>query len=216
MYNKYKYQLFIRILVTGIAGLFISTGCLAQTKATINQSIKEKKATHMENTTGTTITLGGNTIHTIGKLPAVGTQVRDFTLTSVDLQEKTLSDYKGKYVIMNIFPSVNTGVCSKSVRKFNEEAAGFKNTTVLCISKDLPFAQKEFCGAEGINNVVMLSDFRSDFGNTYGVQITDGPMRGLLSRAVVVVDPQGKIVYEEQVPEIGHEPDYTAAKAAIK
>ena len=206
----------IKILVTGIAGLFISTACLAQTKATVNHSGKEKKTTHMENTTGTTITLGGNTIHTVGKLPAVGTQVKDFTLTSIELQEKTFSDYKGKYVVMNIFPSVNTGVCSKSVRKFNEEAAGFKNTTVLCISKDLPFAQKEFCGAEGINNVVMLSDFRNDFGSTYGVQITDGAMRGLLSRAVIVVDPEGKIVYEEQVPEIGHEPDYTAAKAAIK
>ncbi len=206
----------IKILVTGIACLFISTACLAQTKAIVNQSGKEKKATHMENTTGTTITLGGNAIHTVGKLPAVGTQVKDFTLTNVDLQEKTFADYKGKYVIMNIFPSVNTGVCSKSVRKFNEEAAGFKNTTVLCISKDLPFAQKEFCGAEGINNVVMLSDFRSDFGSTYGVQIKDGDMRGLLSRAVIVVDPEGKIVYEEQVPEIGHEPDYTAAKAVIK
>jgi len=206
----------IKILVTGIAGLFISVACLAQTKAIVNQSAKEKKATHMENTSGTTITLGGNTIHTVGKLPAVGTQVKDFTLTSVDLQEKTFSDYKGKYVVMNIFPSVNTGVCSKSVRKFNEEAAGLKNTTVLCISKDLPFAQKEFCGAEGIDRVVMLSDFRNDFGTTYGVQIKDGPMRGLLSRAVIVVDPEGKIVYEEQVPEIGHEPDYTAAKAAIK
>ena len=170
----------------------------------------------MQDTIGTTITLGGTTIHTIGKLPAVGTEAKDFTLTAVDLQEKTFSDYKGKYVIMNIFPSVNTGVCSKSVRKFNEEAAGLTNTTVLCISKDLPFAQKEFCGAEGIDHVVMLSDFRNDFGTDYGVQIKDGPMRGLLSRAVVVIDPQGKIVYEEQVPEIGHEPDYAAAKAAIK
>ena len=107
---------------------------------------------------------------------------------------------------MNIFPSVNTGVCSKSVRKFNEDAAGLKNTAVLCISKDLPFAQKAFCGAEGIKNVVMLSDFRTDFGNSYG----------LLSRAVIVVNPEGKIVYEQQVPEIGQEPDYAAALAAIK
>ncbi len=117
---------------------------------------------------------------------------------------------------MNIFPSVNTGVCSKSVRKFNEDAASLKNTVVLCISKDLPFAQKEFCGAEGINNVVMLSDFRDDFGHSYGVQIADGAMRGLLSRAVVVVDPEGKIVYEQQVPEIGQEPDYASAIAAVK
>ena len=170
----------------------------------------------MENTNGTTITLGGTAIHTVGKLPAVGTQVQDFTLTGVDLTEKTFADYKGKYVIMNIFPSVNTGVCSKSVRKFNEDASGLHNTTVLCISKDLPFAQKQFCGAEGIDHVVMLSDFRTDFGSSYGVEIADGPMRGLLSRAVIVVDPQGKIVYEQQVPEIGQEPDYAAAIAAVK
>jgi thiol peroxidase len=167
-------------------------------------------------TTGTTITLGGKAIHTVGKLPAVGTSVKDFTLTGVDLKEKSLADYKGKYIIMNIFPSVNTGVCSKSVRKFNEDAAGLNNTVVLCISKDLPFAQKQFCGAEGIERVVMLSDFRTDFGNAYGVQIADGPMRGLLSRAVVVVNPEGKIVYEQQVPEIGQEPDYAAAIAAVK
>jgi thiol peroxidase len=167
-------------------------------------------------TTGTTITLGGKAIHTVGKLPAVGTSVKDFTLTGVDLKEKALADYKGKYIIMNIFPSVNTGVCSKSVRKFNEDAAGLNNTVVLCISKDLPFAQKQFCGAEGIERVVMLSDFRTDFGNAYGVQIADGPMRGLLSRAVVVVNPEGKIVYEQQVPEIGQEPDYAAAIAAVK
>ncbi|CAN5575090.1 thiol peroxidase [soil metagenome] len=167
-------------------------------------------------TTGTAVTLGGKPIHTVGQLPAVGTPIKDFTLTGVDLTDKTLADYKGKYVIMNIFPSVNTGVCSKSVRKFNEDAAGLKNTTVLCISKDLPFAQKAFCGAEGIKNVVMLSDFRTDFGNSYGVQIADGPMKGLLSRAVIVVNPEGKIVYQQQVPEIGQEPDYAAAIAAIK
>ena len=165
---------------------------------------------------GTAITLGGTPAHTVGKLPAVGTQVKDFILTGVDLQDKSLADFKGKYVIMNIFPSVNTGVCSKAVRKFNEEAAGLKNATVLCISKDLPFAQKQFCGAEGINNVVMLSAFRSDFGNIYGVQIADGVMRGLLSRAVIVIDQNGKIVYEQQVPEIGQEPNYTAAIAAVK
>lgn len=170
----------------------------------------------MENTNGTAITMGGKTIHTMGKLPAVGTEVKDFSLTGTDMTEKSFADYKGKYVIMNIFPSVNTGVCSKSVRKFNEDAANIPNATVLCISKDLPFAQKQFCGAEGIDHVVMLSDFRTDFGNTYGVEITDGPMRGLLSRAVVVVDPQGKIVYEQQVPEIGQEPDYAAAMGAIK
>ena len=216
MYNKNKYRLSFRVIFAASAGLFFSTGILAQSAATVKQSGNQKNATSVENTTGTTVTVGGNPIHTVGKLPAVGTQVKDFTLTNVDLKEKTLSDFKGKYIVMNIFPSVNTGTCSRSVRKFNEEAANLKNTTVLCISKDLPFAQKQFCGAEGINNVVMLSDFRSDFGSTYGVQIKDGAMRGLLSRAVVVVDPEGKIVYEEQVAELSHEPNYEAAKAAIK
>ncbi|MEO9022734.1 MAG: thiol peroxidase [Ginsengibacter sp.] len=171
---------------------------------------------NVENAKGTAITLHGDPIHTVGKLPAVGTQIKDFTLTGVDLQDKKLADYKGKYVVMNIFPSVNTGVCANSVREFNKDAAGLKNTTVLCISKDLPFAQKAFCGAEGISNVVMLSDFRNDFGHEYGVLIADGPMKGLLSRAVIVVNPEGKIVYEQQVPEIGEEPDYAAALKAIK
>ena len=193
-----------KILLTGFLCALITANCFAQTNANGNTA------------SGTTITLGGTPAHTVGKLPAVGTQVKDFNLTGVDLKEKTLSDFKGKYVIMNIFPSVGTGVCSKSVRKFNEEAAALKNTTVLCISKDLPFAQKQFCGAEGINNVVMLSDFRSDFGNTYGVQIADGVMRGLLSRAVIVIDQNGKIVYEQQVPEICQEPNYAAAIAAVK
>ena len=212
MVNKIKLRVAATISSFALAGLLVTTGCMAQTGAT-HQSTKTE---NMDTTNGTTITLGGNTIHTTGKLPAVGTEVKDFSLSAVDLTEKSFADYKGKYLIMNIFPSVNTGVCSKSVRKFNEDAAGLTNTTVLCISKDLPFAQKQFCGAEGIDHVVMLSDFRSDFGEEYGVQIADGPMKGLLSRAVVVVDPEGKIVYEEQVPEIGQEPDYTAAMAAIK
>lgn len=189
----------------------IATGC-TQAGNTATESINHN---HMD-TNGTTITLHGNPIHTTGKLPATGTEVKDFTLTGTDLNEKTLADFKGTYLVMNIFPSVNTGVCSKSVRKFNEEAASLKNTTVLCISKDLPFAQKEFCGAEGIQNVVMLSDFRNDFGKVYGVQMADGPMRGLLSRAVIVVNPEGKIVYEQQVPEITQEPDYASAIAAVK
>jgi len=170
----------------------------------------------MSNTIGTTITLGGQPIHTVGKLPAVGTQIKDFTLTGVDLKDKKLEEYKGKFIIMNIFPSVNTGVCAKSVREFNKDAASLNNTTVLCISKDLPFAQKAFCGAEGIDNVVMLSDFRNDFGHEYGVEIADGPMKGLLSRAVIIADPESKIVYEEQVPEIGQEPDYANALKAVK
>jgi thiol peroxidase len=198
MTNKNKGTWYRKLLFTALANLLVATASFAQ------------------NNMGTAITLGGKPIHTIGKLPAVGTPIKNFTLTGVDLADKTFADYKGKYVIMNIFPSVNTGVCSRSVRKFNEDAAGLKNTTVLCISKDLPFAQKQFCGAEGINNVVMLSDFRSDFGSVYGVKIADGPMKGLLSRAVIVIDPAGKIVYEQQVPEIGQEPDYTTAIAAIK
>ncbi len=165
--------------------------------------------------TMTTITLQGNPVHLTGQLPAVGTEAIDFTLTGVDLSEKTMQDYKGKNLILNIFPSINTGVCAKSVRKFNEDAANLPNTLVLCISKDLPFAQKAFCGAEGINNVVMLSDFRSDFGKKYGIEMADGPMRGLHSRAVVVINAEGKIVYEEQVPEIALEPDYIAALKAI-
>lgn len=182
-----------------------------------SQTVKKtRNNSNMENTNGTTITLGGQPIHTVGKLPSTGTQAKDFSLTNMELKEETLANYKGKYIIMNIFPSVNTGVCSKSVRKFNEDAAGMKNTVVLCISKDLPFAQKLFCGAEGIDHVVMLSDFRSDFGTEYGVMIADGAFKGLLSRAVIVINPEGKIVYEEQVPEIGQEPDYTAAINTIK
>ena len=199
-----------------LAGVLLATSGFAQTKKSNNNKTSAMTNSGVEATTGTAITLGGKPIHTVGKLPAVGTQIKDFTLTGVDLQEKTLADYKGKYLVLNIFPSVNTGVCSKSVREFNKDAAGLKNATVLCISKDLPFAQKAFCGAEGIDNVVMLSDFRNDFGHEYGVQIADGPMKGLLSRAVIVVNPEGKIVYEQQVPEIGQEPDYASALAAVK
>ncbi len=179
---------------------------------TLSNSVNTQSNQH----TMTTIKLKGNEIHTVGTLPAVGTAVKDFTLTASDMSEKTLADFKGKQVIMNIFPSVNTGVCAASVRNFNKEAAGLNNTVVLCISKDLPYAQAQFCGAEGIENVTMLSDFRNDFGNAYGVQMADGPMRGLLSRAVIVVNPEGKIIYEEQVPEIAQEPNYAAALATIK
>ena len=192
-----------------ISGALFALGCASpNAEKTINN-------TDMENKNGTTVTLHGDPVHTVGTLPEVGTDIKDFTLTDVNLQEKSLDDFKGKYIVMNIFPSINTGVCAKSVRKFNEDAAKLDNTTVLCISKDLPFAQKEFCGAEGIENVVMLSDFRNDFGQNYGVQIVDGPMKGLLSRAVIVVNPEGKIIYEEQVPEIGQEPDYEGAINAI-
>lgn len=166
--------------------------------------------------TANTILMRGKPVHTYSKLPAVNKAAPKFTLTDVDMKDQTLDSYKGKYVILNIFPSVDTGVCSASVHHFNEEAASLPNTVVLCISKDLPFAQKRFCGAEGIKNVVMLSDFRSDFGKIYGVEITDSAMKGLLSRAVVVIDPSGKTVYQEQVADISQEPDYEAAIKAVK
>jgi len=162
-----------------------------------------------------TITFKGNNVKTVGSLPSVGSKAKNFTLVGTDLSDKSLSDYKGKNVILNIFPSVNTGVCATSVRKFNEEAARLDNTVVLCISKDLPFAQAEFCAAQGIKNVEMLSDFRTNFGEEYGVQMVDGPLKGLLSRSVVVINADGDIVYEEQVPEIAQEPNYSAALKAL-
>lgn len=209
---KNQFSFIVHVLCICIAEIMITTNSFAQTNASNNQTT----TSNMENTNGTTITLGGNPVHTIGKLPAVGTDAKDFTLTALDLTEKTFADFKGKYIIMNIFPSVNTGVCSKSVRTFNMDVSKLHNTTVLCISKDLPFAQKQFCGSEGIDHVVMLSDFRSDFGSTYGVLMVDGAFKGLLSRAVIVIDPEGKIIYEEQVPEIGQEPNYEAALAVVK
>ena len=161
------------------------------------------------------ITFKGNAVSTVGSLPAVGDRAKNFTLVGTDLSDVSLSDYAGRTVILNIFPSINTGVCATSVRKFNQEASDLVNTVVLCISKDLPFAQSQFCGAEGIEDVVMLSDFRTDFGNEYGVLMADGPLKGLLSRAVIVIDAEGKIIYTEQVPEIGQEPDYEAALKAV-
>ncbi len=162
-----------------------------------------------------TITFHGDTINTNGTLPNVGDNLQDFTLVAGDLSEKDLSDFKGKNVILNIFPSVNTGVCATSVRKFNEAASKLDNTVVLCISKDLPFAQSQFCAAEGIENVVMLSDFRSKVGENYGVEMIDGPLKGLLSRSIIVVDPEGKVIYTEQVAEVTEEPNYDAALEAL-
>jgi thiol peroxidase len=162
-----------------------------------------------------TITFKGDPIQTTGTLPATGEPLKDFTLVAGDLSEKHLSDYKGKNIILNIFPSVNTGICAKSVREFNERAAKLENTVVLCISKDLPFAQSQFCAAEGIDNVEMLSDFRNNFGEEYGVQMTDGPLKGLLSRAVVVSNADGTVAYTQQVAEVTEEPDYQAALSAL-
>jgi len=162
------------------------------------------------------ITLGGNPIHTNGELPKVGTKAPQFTLVKDDLSVVTLNDFSGSKLVLNIFPSVDTGVCATSVRKFNEQASGLTNTKVLCISRDLPFAQKRFCGAEGLENVVNLSDFRDGaFGKAYGLEITDSIFTGLHSRVVVVLDENGTVLYSEQVPEIGSEPNYEAALAAL-
>ncbi len=162
------------------------------------------------------ITLGGNPVHTSGELPAVGTQLADFKLVQNDLSVASLSTFAGKKLVLNIFPSVDTGTCAASVRKFNQSASGLENTTVLCISRDLPFAQKRFCGAEGLENVVNLSDFQEgDFGKANGLEIVDGPLKGLHSRAIIVVNADGKIVHTEQVAEIANEPNYEAALAAL-
>jgi thiol peroxidase len=162
------------------------------------------------------ITFRGNPIHTVGDLPAVGSPAPAFTLTGLDLSDVTAADFAGKNLVLNIFPSVDTAVCATSVRTFNQRAAALDNTTVLNVSADLPFAMGRFCGAEGIEDVQSASVFRSDFGDTYGVKITEGPLAGLMSRAVVVVNGDGVVSYTEQVPEIGQEPDYDAALAALK
>jgi thiol peroxidase len=163
-----------------------------------------------------TITLKGNTIHTSNELPKIGTQAPDFTLVKNDLSKSSLTDYNGSKVVLNIFPSIDTGTCAASVRQFNKEAAELENTKVLCISRDLPFAQARFCGAEGIENVINLSDFATgDFGKNYGLQIIDGPLANLHSRAVVVLDESGKVIYTEQVGEIVDEPNYKAALEAL-
>ena len=163
-----------------------------------------------------TITLKGNSIHTNGNLPEVGSQAPDFKLTKTDLSSATLADYKGSKVVLNIFPSIDTGTCAASVRQFNQEAAELENTKVLCISRDLPFAQARFCGAEGIENVINLSDYGiGTFGKNYGLEITDGPLQHLHSRAVIVLDEHAKVLYTEQVPEIVDEPNYKAALEAL-
>ena len=164
-----------------------------------------------------TVLFKGILVTLVGSFVTSGTMAPDFSLVKNDLSEYILNDNKGKYVVLNIFPSLDTGVCAMSVRRFNEMAAALPNTTVLCISKDLPFAQSRFCTVEGIENVVPLSDFRntSSFGEKYGVLMKDGPLQGLLARAVVVINPQGEVVYSELVPEITQEPDYEAVLKVI-
>jgi thiol peroxidase len=161
--------------------------------------------------------LHGNPIKTSGSLPRIGCKAKDFILTANDLSDHSLAEYQGKKVLLSIYPSIDTGVCAMSVRKFNAEAAKVKNAVVLGVSRDLPFALGRFCGAEGIDKVFTLSELRNrDFGKAYGLEIVDGPMAGLLARAVIVIDTSGKVVYRELVDDIVHEPDYKAALKALK
>ena len=165
----------------------------------------------------TQITLKGNPIETNGPLPAIGTKAAEFTLVGTDLADVKLSDYAGKKVVLNIFPSIDTPVCAASLRRFNQVAGASDNSVVLCISRDLPFAHSRFCEAEGLKNVIPLSVFRDhDFGKDYGVRITTGPLASLFARAIVIVDADGNVAYTEQVPEIAQEPDYDAALAALE
>jgi thiol peroxidase len=163
-----------------------------------------------------TVTLKGNNIHTSGNLPSVGSPAPNFMLVKNDLSTTTLADFKGQNLVLNIFPSVDTGTCATSVRTFNKQAVSLQNTKVLCISRDLPFAQARFCGAEGIENVVMLSDYRDNsFGKAYGLDFVDGPLHSLHSRCIVVINADGNVVYTEQVPETVDEPNYQAALEAL-
>jgi len=162
------------------------------------------------------ITLRGNPIHTNGELPKVGSTAPGFKLVGADLKDVTPSAFAGKRKVLNIFPSIDTGVCAASVRQFNQRAAQLDNAVVLCISADLPFAQQRFCGAEGISNVTMLSMMRDrHFAKDYGVLIEDGPLAGLMARAVVVLDANDRVLHAELVPEIGQEPNYEAALKAL-
>ena len=164
-----------------------------------------------------TITLGGNAITTSGSLPAKGTKAPDFILTKEDLSNVSLKDFAGKKKIVNIVPSLDTGVCATSARKFDHEVAALSDTVLLTVSCDLPFAMARFCKAEGLTNVISLSQMRNrNFGHDWGVEMTSGPLAGILSRAVVVLDASDKVVYAEQVPEIKQEPDYASALAAVK
>ena len=163
-----------------------------------------------------TITLHGNPVETIGELPKKGSNAPGFSLVKTDLSDITFQDFSGNKLILNIFPSVDTPTCATSVKRFNEEAGKLENTAILCVSADLPFAVKRFCGAEGLENVETGSTFRSEsFGKDYGVEITTSALKGLLSRAIVVIDESGKVVHTEQVTEIADEPNYAAALAAL-
>ncbi len=160
--------------------------------------------------------LGPNDAETVGDLPAIGSSAVDFVLTATNMKDVSFKEFAGKNVVLNIFPSVDTSTCSASVREFNKRVAAFDNTVVLCISKDLPFAQKRFCGAEGIDRAITLSDFRNrGFGKAYGIELISSSFAGLFARAVVVIDSTGKVKYTELVPQIGQEPDYDSALKSI-
>jgi len=162
------------------------------------------------------ITLKGNPIHTCGDLPVVGSQAPDFVLTKTDLADVSLKDFAGQRIVLNIFPSIDTPVCAASVRKFNAEVDKLDNVVALCASLDLPFAHERFCGAEGLEKVIPVTELRKRaFGEDYGVRIVDGPLAGIFSRAVVIIDENGKVIYTEQVPEISQEPNYDAALKAL-
>lgn len=164
-----------------------------------------------------TITFKGNPVQTVGTLPAKGSDAPFFCLVKTDLSEAGPADFAGMRIVLNIFPSLDTGVCAASVRRFNQEASSLPNTVVLCVSADLPFAHKRFCELEGLKDVIPASVFRSpEFGADYGVTMADGPLKGLLSRAVVIINEEGKVAYTEQVPEIVEEPDYEAALDALR
>jgi thiol peroxidase len=164
-----------------------------------------------------TVTLKGNPVSVAGTLPAKGASAPDFSLTSKDLKDIALADFAGKRKVLNIVPSLDTPTCAKSTRVFNEKASGMSNTVVLVVSADLPFAMSRFCSAEGLNNVVTLSTFRNHgFHSKYGVDIADGPLKGLTARAVVVLDENNKVIHSELVPEIANEPNYDAALAALR
>lgn len=187
----------IRVSVPGL-GLVRAFKCLFKLGAMANISFRNEPTT------------------TSGELPAVGSALPSFELVGGDMNTLTDADFAGKRIVLNIFPSVDTGVCAQSVRRFNELAAGAENTVVLCVSKDLPFAQQRFCGAEGIDNVVTASAFRSTFGEDFGVIMEGSPIKGLLARSVVVTDADHNIVYTQLADDIANEPDYEAAKAALE
>ena len=160
----------------------------------------------------TSITFKGTPVNTLASLPEVGSTANDFQLSATDLSTKTLADFKGETLIISTFPSLETSVCSLSVKQFNEQVANRENTRILCVSRDIPFAQSRFAEQETIENITFLSDFKThQFGKDYGLEMVDGPLAGLLSRCVIVIDPNGTVLYTEQVPEVAEEPNYTAA-----